>query len=240
MDDRYGTDVLAAGWRQKHARQLPRVEAARDLVVEVAEDGFCGAVVGVASGMVELEDRARSPSTLPARARVPRRRRRCRARAPPAAVSATADRGARHPDPSPPRTRGRAPRAPAGSSSRAGTTPSSSRRCGATTCAPRASSSSTCRASTCSRPCSTPSRRRAERRYGVLVDHLVPGSKESRIADAIARGRHGAHVRIVGHPWIDVWQCVTPQAVGIPRMARRSPRHRVQGRRVPRARLARP
>ncbi len=28
----------------------------------------------------------------------------------------------------------------------------------------------------------------AERRYGVLVDHLVPGSKESRIADAIARG----------------------------------------------------
>jgi hypothetical protein len=27
------------------------------------------------------------------------------------------------------------------------------------------------------------------RRYGVLVDHLVPGSKESRIADAVARGR---------------------------------------------------
>ena len=40
----------------------------------------------------------------------------------------------------------------------------------------------------------------AERRYGVLVDHLVAGSKESRIADAILRGRHGAHVRIVGHP----------------------------------------
>ena len=57
----------------------------------------------------------------------------------------------------------------------------------------------------------------AERRYGVLVDHLVPGSKESRIAEAIARGRHGAHVRIVGHPWIDVWQCVTPRALGIER-----------------------
>ena len=28
-----------------------------------------------------------------------------------------------------------------------------------------------------------------ERRVGVLVDHLVPGSKESRIADAVARGR---------------------------------------------------
>ena len=37
------------------------------------------------------------------------------------------------------------------------------------------------------------------------------------MAEAVARGRHGAHVRIVGHPWIDVWQCVTPAAVGIPR-----------------------
>jgi hypothetical protein len=51
----------------------------------------------------------------------------------------------------------------------------------------------------------------------VLVDHLVAGSKESRIAEAVARGPHGAHVRIVGHPFVDVWQCVTPQALGIPR-----------------------
>ncbi len=53
------------------------------------------------------------------------------------------------------------------------------------------------------------------RRYGVLVDHLVPGSKESRIAQAVERGPHGAHLRIVGHPHIDVWQCVRPEAVGI-------------------------
>lgn len=53
------------------------------------------------------------------------------------------------------------------------------------------------------------------RRYGVLVDHLVPGSKESRIVDAIMRGPHGGHLRIVGHPYIDVWQCVTPAAMGI-------------------------
>ena len=57
MDDRYGTDVLADGWRTRSAKQLAQVEASRDLVVEVADDGFCGAVVGVASGMVELEDR---------------------------------------------------------------------------------------------------------------------------------------------------------------------------------------
>ena len=29
------------------------------------------------------------------------------------------------------------------------------------------------------------------------------------------RGPHGAHLRIVGHPYIDVWQCVTPTAMGI-------------------------
>jgi len=49
----------------------------------------------------------------------------------------------------------------------------------------------------------------------VLVDHLVAGSKESRIAAAIERGPHGPFVRIVGHPYVDVWQCVTPRALGI-------------------------
>jgi hypothetical protein len=57
----------------------------------------------------------------------------------------------------------------------------------------------------------------ATRRYGVLVDHLVPGSKESRIAEAVARGPHGRHVRILGHPFVDVWQCVTPRALGVAR-----------------------
>ena len=57
MDDRYGADVLATGWKSRGVRELPRVAASRDLVVEVADDGFCGAVVGVSGGMVELEDR---------------------------------------------------------------------------------------------------------------------------------------------------------------------------------------
>ena len=50
------------------------------------------------------------------------------------------------------------------------------------------------------------------RRLGVLVDHLVPGSKESRIA---ARVR-SPHVLVVGHPYVDVWQAVRPGALGIP------------------------
>ena len=53
------------------------------------------------------------------------------------------------------------------------------------------------------------------RRVGVLVDHLVPGSKESRIAQSVARGRHGGHVLVVGHPYIDIWQAVKPQRLGL-------------------------
>src|SRR5438552_3286086 len=45
-----------------------------------------------------------------------------------------------------------------------------------------------------------------QRRVGVLVDHLVPGSKEARIAQGIAKSPIGKHVLVVGHPFIDVWQ----------------------------------
>ena len=54
-----------------------------------------------------------------------------------------------------------------------------------------------------------------DRRIGVLVDHLVPNSKESRIADQVARGPYGAHVLVVGHPYIDIWQAVKPARVGL-------------------------
>jgi Protein of unknown function (DUF3097) len=49
------------------------------------------------------------------------------------------------------------------------------------------------------------------RRLGVLVDHLVTGSKESRIAAQVT----SPHVLIVGHPFIDVWAAVKPSVVGI-------------------------
>ena len=54
-----------------------------------------------------------------------------------------------------------------------------------------------------------------QRRVGVLVDHLVPGSKESRIAQGIARSPLGKHVLVVGHPFIDIWQAVRPERLGI-------------------------
>ncbi|MFD3807055.1 DUF3097 domain-containing protein [Streptomyces sp. NPDC058611] len=48
-------------------------------------------------------------------------------------------------------------------------------------------------------------------RLGILVDHLVPGSKESRIAAAVT----SPDVLIAGHPYVDVWQAVKPSALGI-------------------------
>ena len=51
------------------------------------------------------------------------------------------------------------------------------------------------------------------RRLGVLVDHLVEGSKESRIAAQVT----SEHVLVVGHPFVDVWAAVKPSRLGIPR-----------------------
>jgi hypothetical protein len=54
----------------------------------------------------------------------------------------------------------------------------------------------------------------AGRRVGMLVDHLVPGSKESRIADAVM-GEWPGDVIVLGHPYVDVWQAVRPHVAGI-------------------------
>ena len=48
------------------------------------------------------------------------------------------------------------------------------------------------------------------RRVGVLADHLVEGSKETRMTQQV-----GPHVLVTGHPYIDVWQAVKPSSVGI-------------------------
>lgn len=53
------------------------------------------------------------------------------------------------------------------------------------------------------------------RRVGVLVDHLVSGSKESRVAAAATSGPQGQHVLVVGHPFVDIWQAVKPDRVGL-------------------------
>jgi Protein of unknown function (DUF3097) len=54
------------------------------------------------------------------------------------------------------------------------------------------------------------------RRLGILVDHLVPDSKEWRIAAGVMASPGAAgNVLIVGHPYVDVWQAIRPAVLGI-------------------------
>lgn len=212
MDDRYGTDVLARGWRDAGRITPAEVAASVDLVVEVAGDGYVGAVIRIDGMNVELEDRfgkrrlfplgggflvEGKPAVLKAPAAAPKGRTRTAS-----GSFAVEDQRAR------------------------------------TARASRIFVEGKHDAELVEKVWGADLRAEgvvveflegvdlleekldaepptAERRYGVLVDHLVPNSKESRIAEKIARGRHGAHVRIVGHPFVDVWQCVTPRALGI-------------------------
>ncbi len=54
---------------------------------------------------------------------------------------------------------------------------------------------------------------RPGRRLGVLLDHLVDRSKESRIAAEI----NHPDVLITGHPYVDIWAAVKPSLVGLDR-----------------------
>lgn len=50
-----------------------------------------------------------------------------------------------------------------------------------------------------------------QRRLGVLLDHLVPGSKESRIAATVDH----PSVLVTGHPFVDVWAGIRPKTLGL-------------------------
>ena len=211
--------------------------ASRDLVVEVADDGFCGAVVGVSGGLVELEDRPGRRRLFPLG---------------PGFLIEGRDVVLGPPVAAPART---GPQRTASGSFAAADARARTARASRILVEGRHDAELVEKvwgddlraegvvveylqgidlldAALDEEPPS------AQRRYGVLVDHLVPGSKESRIADAIARGRHGAHVLIVGHPWVDVWQCVTPRAMGIERWPEVPRGIEFKVGRLPRARLA--
>ena len=49
-----------------------------------------------------------------------------------------------------------------------------------------------------------------KQRVGVLADHLVAGSKETRMVQGL-----GPHVLVTGHPYIDIWQAVRPASLKI-------------------------
>lgn len=214
MEDRYGADVLAKGWQERATKKIPQVPAEADLVVEVADDGFCGAVTKVQSGTVELEDWKGRKRLFPLGGGflidgqpvklVPPAPKDKGPRRTASGSFVVADQRARVALPSRILVEGRHDAELVekvwGADLRV-----------EGVVVEYLQGVDLLDELLAAEPPS------AKRRYGVLVDHLVPGSKESRIADAVARGPHGAHVRIVGHPYVDVWQCVKPEALGIAR-----------------------
>src|SRR5690625_5102307 len=55
------------------------------------------------------------------------------------------------------------------------------------------------------------------RKLGILLDHLVDGSKESRIAASVQPWIDQGDVLVVGHPYVDIWQAVRPGVLGLQR-----------------------
>ena len=206
----YGRDVLAGDWRRR--RPVPEVDAEPDLVVEDAESGFCGAVVGWESGAVTLEDRhgrRRHFPLLPAAFLLD-------------GELVTLRRPAPATDMPTPR-----PRTASGSVAVADTPARVARasriwvegvhdatlveriwgddlRVEGVVVEPLDGVDALPEAVRAFAPGPT-------RRLGVLVDHLVAGSKESRIVATVT----SPYVLVTGHPYVDIWQAVKPERVGI-------------------------
>ena len=223
----YDSDVLAAGPRRSAGarREVPKVEAERGLVVEDCEGRFCGAVVGYEKGAVTLEDRHGKQRAFPLTPAaflldgqpvtlVPP------APAAPAAVRTASGSVAPPVMPSRGGLGGSSPRASRAKVARAS----------------RIYVEGKHDAELVEKiwgddlrdvgvvveylegvddlPAIVASFSPAPgRRLGVLVDHLVQGSKETRIVASV----RSPHVLVVGHPFVDIWAAVRPSAVGIAR-----------------------
>jgi hypothetical protein len=210
--ERYGEDVLAGDWRGARRKAIREVPAERDLVIEWADTGFCGAVLRVEGKLVHLEDYRGGVRLFPLGGGFLLEGEPVVLTAPVAAPKATArtasgsfavaDQKARVALPSRIFVEGRHDAELVekvwGADLRAeGVVVEYLEGVDDLDAIVREFAPA------------------PGRRIGVLVDHLVAGSKESRIADAVARGPFGAHVLVVGHPFVDVWQAVKPARVGL-------------------------
>jgi hypothetical protein len=206
---RYGEDVLTGNWRRR--KVVPEVEAEPDLVVEDAGSGFCGAVIGFELGAVVLEDRhgrrrnfPLEPAAFLLDGQVVTLRR-------PSAATVTAK-----------------PRRTASGSIALDKVEARVAR------ASRIWVEGIHDAALVERIWGDDLRIEGVvvepldgidelpqsvsgfgpgpgRRLGVLVDHLVTGSKESRIVAGVT----SPHVLVTGHPYVDIWQAVKPERLGI-------------------------
>jgi len=219
----YGSDVLADGQsgrlgRRRARREVPEVEAERGLVVEDSEGRFCGAVVGYEKGAVTLEDRHGKRRVFPLA---------------PAAFRLDGQPVTLVPPAPAPAARPARPARPTRTASGSVAPPTSRAKVAR---ASRIYVEGKHDAELVEKIWGDDLRDvgvvveylegiddlpaivtrfspAPARRLGVLVDHLVAGSKESRIAASV----RSPDVLIVGHPFIDIWAAVRPGAVGIAR-----------------------
>ena len=211
--DRYSPDVLGGDWRARGRKTVPEVAAERDLVVELPDSGFVGAVVRVELGTVHLEDRRGRVRVFPlgggflvegepviltaSAAAVPAGRQRTASGS--FAVEQSRARVAR--------------------GSRIWVEGRHDAELieqvwgddlrvegvvveyleGVDHLAERLREFDPAHG----------------RRVGVLVDHWVHGSKEERLANEAIAGVDARHVLVIGHPYVDVWQAVKPERLGI-------------------------
>ena len=205
----YSDDVLSGDWRRR--KVVPVVDAERDLVVEDVDSGFCGAVIGFELGAVVLEDRhgkrrnfPLEPAAFllegrtvtlrrpPARAVQPHRQRTASGSVAVAGQKAQIAKASRiwvegiHDAALVERIWG------------------DDLRVEGVVVEPLDGIDDLAAAVRQFQPSGS-------RRLGVLVDHLVPGSKESRIVAAV----NDPNVLVTGHPYVDVWQAVKPAKVGL-------------------------
>ena len=215
----YGADVLAAGSDLRRRRfsgagqrEVPKVEAERGLVVEDSEGRFCGAVVGYEKGAVTLEDRHGKRRVFPLAPAAFLLDGQPVSLVPPAPAPAARPARTASGSVAPPTSRAKVARA-----SRIYVEGKHDaelvekiwgddlRDVGVVVEYLEGIDDLPAIVTTFS-PAPV-------RRLGVLVDHLVAGSKESRIAASV----RSPDVLIVGHPFIDIWAAVRPGAVGVAR-----------------------
>jgi hypothetical protein len=201
--------VLAGTWRKR--KVVPEVDAERDLVVEDVDSGFCGAVVGFELGAVVLEDRHGKRRNFPL--------------APAAFLLEGQVVTLRRPAAGPVAARRRV--TASGSVAVAGVKAQVARasriwvegvhdaalveriwgddlRIEGVVVEPLDGIDELAAAVRAFQP-------GRQRKLGVLVDHLVPGSKESRIVAAVT----DPNVLVTGHPYVDIWQAVKPARLGL-------------------------
>jgi hypothetical protein len=214
--DRYTSDVLAKGWQQAGRRTAVPTPVERDLVLEEPTSGFVGAVVGWENGLVVLEDRKGNRRSFPfgpnfwlEGAPVDLR--------PPVRAQTARDRAQEY------------NRTHTASGSRVGPTEPAK-----VALPSRIYVEGRHDAELVEKVWGADLRHvgvvveylggiddlpaivrhfapERGRRLGVLVDHLVPGTKEARIVAQVT----GPYVLVTGHSYIDVWATVKPERLGL-------------------------